>query len=110
MACALTYAEIDPRFGSWADIERLAERHDVLLDVMINHISRQSVETDDFLQHGRRSRYADLFITVDKVWPTAEPPADEVARIFLRKPDSPFSTVRIRSTGESERVWTSLTQ
>ncbi len=104
----LTYAEIDPRFGSWADIERLAERHDVLLDVMINHISRRSVEFEDFLENGRRSRYADLFITVDKVWPGGDPSPGEIARIFLRKPDSPFSTVTIRSTGESERVWTSF--
>ncbi len=104
----LTYAEIDPRFGSWTEMERLAERHDVLLDVMINHISRRSVEFEDFLQNGRRSPYADLFITVDKVWPSGDPPPDEVARIFLRKPNSPFSTVTIRSTGEPERVWTSF--
>jgi sucrose phosphorylase len=104
----LTYAEIDPRFGSWTEMERLAERHDVLLDVMINHISRRSVEFEDFLQNGRRSPYADLFITVDKVWPSGNPPPDEVARIFLRKPNSPLSTVTIRSTGEPERVWTSF--
>ena len=104
----LTYAEIDPRFGTWADIEHLAERHDLLLDLMINHISRQSVEFQDFLQHGRRSRYADLFITVDKVWPGGDPPARDVAMIFLRKPDSPFSTVTIADTGTTERVWTSF--
>ena len=104
----LTYSEIDPRFGSWADIERLAERHDVLLDVMINHISRRSVEFEDFLERGRSSRYADLFITVDKVWPGGDPPPDEIAKIFLRKPDTPFSTVTIRSTGGTERVWTSF--
>ena len=27
---ALTYGEIDPRFGTWHDIERIAESHDVL--------------------------------------------------------------------------------
>lgn len=104
----LTYAEIDPRFGTWADVERLAQGHDVLLDLMINHLSRRSVEFEDFQAHGRRSRYADLFITVDKVWPDADPPADEVARIFLRKPDSPFSAVTIEDTGEVEQVWTSF--
>ena len=35
------------------------------------------------------------------------PPSD-VARIFLRKPDAPFSTVTIESTGEQERIWTSF--
>ena len=104
----LTYREIDPRFGSWADVEHIAQRHDVVLDLMVNHISRRSVEFEDFLRLGRRSRYADLFITVDKVWPNGDPPDDEVARIFLRKPDLPFSTVTIGGSAETERVWTSF--
>jgi sucrose phosphorylase len=104
----LTYGEIDPRFGTWADVEHLAQGRDVLLDLMINHISRRSVEFEDFRAHGRRSPYADLFITVDKVWPSGDPPADEVARIFLRKPDTPFSSVTIEETGVVEQVWTSF--
>lgn len=104
----LTYDRIDPRFGSWADIERLASHQDVVLDLMINHISRQSPEFKDFARHGRRSPSADLFITVDKVWPGGEPPASDVARIFLRKPDAPFSTITIDDTGRQERIWTSF--
>src|SRR5512145_1881340 len=65
----LTYAEIDPRFGTWDDVRALTRDHDVLLDLMVNHISRQSDEFRDFLAHGRRSAWADLFITLDKVWP-----------------------------------------
>ena len=104
----LTYHDIDPRFGTWDDIRRISERHDVLLDLMINHISRQSPEFLDFERRGRRSAYADLFITVDKVWPNGNPPQADIDLIFLRKPDSPFSTVTIRETGEQERVWTSF--
>ena len=104
----LTYRLIDPRFGTWRDIERIAESHDVLLDVMINHLSRQSAEFQDFQRRGRHSPNADLFITVDKVWPDGDPPADDIAKIFLRKPDSPFSTVSIGETGATERVWTSF--
>ncbi len=40
---------------------------------MVNHVSRQSEEFRDFERHGRRSEYADLFITLDKVWPDGEP-------------------------------------
>jgi sucrose phosphorylase len=104
----VTYQEIDPRFGTWEDIRRIDRRHDVLLDVMINHISRQSPEFQDFQRVGRRSRHADLFITLDKVWPDGDPPPGDVAQIFLRKPDAPFSTVTIEETGESERIWTSF--
>jgi len=104
----VTYRHIDPRFGNWDDIGALAADHDVLLDLMVNHISRQSDEFLDFAQHGRRSRWADLFITVDKVWPHGEPPADDVARIFLRKPDHPFTTITIGDSGEQETIWTSF--
>jgi sucrose phosphorylase len=104
----LTYREIDPRFGSWDDIHGLATDHDVLLDLMVNHVSRRSEEFQDFQKRGRRSRWADLFITLDKVWPEGRPPAADVARIFLRKPVDPFSTVTIADTGEQETVWTSF--
>jgi sucrose phosphorylase len=104
----VTYRDIDPRFGSWDDVRDLAVDHDVLLDLMVNHISRQSDEFRDFQQHGRRSRWADLFITLDKVWPDGPPPADDVARIFLRKPDHPFTTITIGDSGQQETIWTSF--
>jgi sucrose phosphorylase len=104
----MSYRDIDRRFGTWDDIQQIAAHHDVLLDVMINHISRQSTEFRDFQRFGRRSRYADLFITLDKVWPNGDPPAGDVAQIFLRKPDSPFSTITIKESGDAERIWTSF--
>jgi sucrose phosphorylase len=104
----LTYDSIDPRFGTWEDIRRIASSHEVLLDLMINHISRKSQEFQDFELHGRKSDFADLFITIDKIWPDGQPVAAEVAQIFLRKPDAPFSDVTIGDTGVRERVWTSF--
>ncbi len=104
----ITYRDIEPRFGSWHDIRRIGQRHDVLLDLMVNHLSRQSPEFEDFQRHGRRSPSSDLFITLDKVWPEGHPEDGDVARIFLRKPGSPFSTVTIADSGEQERIWTSF--
>ena len=104
----VTYDTIDPRFGTWEDIAHLAQRHDVLLDLMINHISRESREFQDFQRRGRSSPFADLFITLDKVWPNGQPAEEDIARIFLRKPDTPFSTVTIEETGVEERIWTSF--
>jgi len=104
----LTYREIEPRFGGWADIRGIAQTHDVLLDLMVNHISRRSAEFRDFERNGRASAYADLFITLDKVWPSGVADPADVARIFLRKPDHPFSTIAIGTTGEQETVWTTF--
>lgn len=104
----VTYQRIEPRFGGWDDIGSLARDHDVLLDLMVNHISRRSDEFLDFEIHGRTAASADLFITLDKVWPDGHPPADDVARIFLRKPSDPFTTVAIETTGAAETIWTTF--
>jgi sucrose 6(F)-phosphate phosphorylase len=101
----LDYFEIDPKFGTWKDIRRIGERFDVLLDLMVNHISRQSPYFQDFLKMGRRSEFSDLFITLDKIWPEGNPPPEDVSRIFLRRPDDPFIEVIIEESGKKERLW-----
>jgi sucrose phosphorylase len=103
----LTYLEIEPRFGSWDDIRRIGESFDVMLDLMVNHISRQSVYFQDFLKKGRRSQYCDLFITLDKLWPDGNPSEEDLAKVFLRRP-SPFSSFTIEETGREEKVWTTF--
>lgn len=104
----ITYLEIEPAFGSWADVRRIGERFDVLVDLMVNHISRQSPFFQDFIQKGRKSAHADLFITLDKIWPDGQPPQADVAKIFLRKPEHPFSDIVVEETGKVERIWTSF--
>ncbi len=101
----LTYFEIEPRFGSWEDVQRIGEQFPVVVDLMVNHISRQSAYFQDFARRGRRSPYAGLFLTLDKIWPGGNPPQEDVHKIFLRRPEHPFVDVRIEETGEVERVW-----
>lgn len=48
----LTYLEIEPSFGTWEDIQAIGEKFDVLVDLMVNHISRQSSYFQDFLAKG----------------------------------------------------------
>src|SRR5690625_620420 len=60
----LTYLEIEPQFGSWEDIKSLGEEYDILIDLMVNHISRSSNYFQCFLEKGRKSEYADMFITL----------------------------------------------
>jgi sucrose 6(F)-phosphate phosphorylase len=100
-----TYFEIDPAFGSWEDIRQLSQDSDIMLDLMVNHISRQSEYFHDFRKRGRHSAYADLFIPLDKHWPTGEPDPEDVRKIFLRRPEHPFIDIEIAETGETERLW-----
>ena len=103
----LTYLEIEPGFGDWKDIRRIGEKYDILLDLMVNHISAKSAYFQDFLKYGRKSEYADLFIPVDKIWADGKPTAEDVEKIFLRR-KKPFSSFVIEETGLTEKVWTTF--
>ena len=92
-----TYFEIEPRFGGWEDIRRISEHSDIVLDLMVNHISRKSPYFQDFQQKGRASQYADLFITLDKVWPDGAANPADVGKIFLRRPEHPFADIPIET-------------
>lgn len=101
----LTYLEIEPSFGTWEDIQAIGEKFDVLVDLMVNHISRQSSYFQDFLAKGRASEYADMFLTLDKVWENGEPDQKDIDNMFLRRP-LPYSTFRIGD--KEEKVWTTF--
>jgi sucrose phosphorylase len=103
----LTYLEIEPEFGTWEDIKTIGKNFDVLVDLMVNHISRQSKYFQDFLRKGRKSEHADLFITLDKLWKNGEPVEEDVKKMFLRR-KMPYSTFTIEETGEEEKVWTTF--
>lgn len=103
----LTYLEIEPTFGTWEDIRNIGENFDILLDLMVNHISKQSTFFQDFLKNGREAEYADLFITLDKIWNDGKPVEEDVSKMFLRRKE-PFSSFTIAKTGSNERVWTTF--
>lgn len=103
----LTYLEIEPSFGTWEDVQALGQEYDLLFDMMVNHVSRQSVYFQDFLDKGRDSEYADMFITLDKLWPDGQPVQADIDQMFLRR-TVPYSTFTIRKTGEEIKVWTTF--
>lgn len=103
----INYFEIEPIFGDWEDIREIGKNFDIIMDLMVNHISKSSDYFQDFLANGRKSEYADLFITLDKVWAEGEPVQEDIDKMFLRR-ELPYSTFNIEETGEEERVWTTF--
>ncbi|WP_019912092.1 sucrose phosphorylase [Paenibacillus sp. HW567] len=103
----LTYLEIDPDFGSWEDMQAIGEQFDLLVDLMVNHISRQSPYFQDFLAKGEASAHSDLFLTLDKVWKDGEPVQADMEKMFLRR-SVPYSTFEIQETGAEMKVWTTF--
>ncbi len=102
----LTHTEVDPAFGGWVDVERIAAEFDLCLDLTINHISDASAEFQDFLQHGYKSEHADLFVHVDQM---GEITPDDMAKIHIRKEKEPFREVRF-ADGSTGRVWCTFTE
>ncbi len=62
----LTHFEVDPVFGTWADVQLITAQHDFMSDVVLNHVSKQSIWFQDYLAKGDASEYADYFITAEK--------------------------------------------
>lgn len=98
------YDQVDPKFGSWGDIERLARSYDLTADFMINHISRSSSLFRDFIENKDGSAHAKMFIRYKNFWPGGEPPAEEIEKIYKRKPREPAVEVTF-ADGTTERVW-----
>jgi len=98
---ALTYFEVEKSFGDWGDVAVLGEKYDILADIMVNHISRQSEYFQDYLKNGKKSKYSDFFLTLDKIWEDGVPVTSDVEKMFLRR-QLPYSKY-----GE-ESVWTTF--
>jgi len=98
------YDLVNPDLGTWSDIERLAERYDLTVDFMINHLSRHSPQFTDFVQRKDESPYAKMFIRYNDFWQSGSPTEDQTARIYKRKPRAPAVDITF-SDGTTEKVW-----
>lgn len=102
----LSHREIEPRFGGWDDIGHLAARHDLCIDLVLNHLSDQSPEFLDYLRHGARSSSAPLFVDVDAMGKITQ---DDLAKIHIRKEKEPFREVHF-ADGRRGRVWCTFSE
>ncbi len=103
----IDHTQVDPRLGEWSDIKALSKNVDVMGDVIVNHMSSQSPQFLDFLQHGPNSRYAELFLTLDAVFPGGATERDLTA-IYRPRPGLPFSVFSF-ADGEKCVLWTTFT-
>ncbi len=100
----LTYEKVDPAFGSWEDIEALAAGKDLIVDFMVNHISRRSRYFEDFVEKKDASPYSELFIRYNRFWPEGRPTEEDLKKIYTRKPRPPYLEVDF-ADGSMEKVW-----
>jgi sucrose phosphorylase len=105
----LGYDRVDPQFGDWNAVEGLAGRYDIVVDFMVNHISRHSPQFLDFLKRGEKSPWADLFLNVRKFHPSGEIPPDDLAKIYTRKPRAPLTKV-VHPDGSEDTLWCTFSE
>ena len=100
----MDYTKVDPAFGGWENVERLADKYYLMFDYMINHISAQSEYYKDFLAKKEDSEYKDLFIRYKDFWEGGEPTQEQVDVIYKRKPRAPYVDAHF-ADGTTEKVW-----
>lgn len=103
----IDHTTVDPSVGSWDDVAALATDHEVMADLIVNHVSAESDPFLDWLAHGDDSTVAGLFLTPEQVF-GREPGTEEVAAIHRPRPTSPFTEVTF-ADGRSHLVWTTFT-
>ena len=103
----IDHTMVDPRLGTWKDIENIAEDYDLMVDMIVNHISASSPEFLSFLESGEQSLFYDLFLTFESVFPNGATEAD-LTEIYRPRPGLPFTPFKL-ADGSVKLVWTTFT-
>lgn len=105
----ICYDSVDPKFGSWNDIDRLAGKYYLMADFMLNHVSIRCAEFQDYMKNGDASPYKNMFIHWETFWPNGEPTDDELNALYRRKADGPYLSF-VREDGREVRLWNTFFQ
>ncbi len=92
----IDHTQVDPRLGTWDDVATLAERVDVMADVIVNHMSRHSPQFVDWDRGGDDSPYAGMFLTYSRVFPQGACESDLLA-LSTPAPDAPVHEAHQRA-------------
>ena len=103
----IDHTQVDSRLGNWDDIKVLGEGHELMADLIVNHMSAKSKEFQSVLQYGKESPYWDLFLTKDKVFPNGLSKSD-ADKIYRPRPGSCFTNFALPNN-ESADFWTTFT-
>lgn len=98
---------IDSRLGNWNDLKALSNDVDIMADLIVNHVSAESKAFQDYLEKGKESEYASLFLSYETVFPNGASESD-LTSIYRPRPGFPFTNVKFQD-GSSKLIWTTFT-
>ncbi|BBN82889.1 sucrose phosphorylase [Pseudoalteromonas sp. A25] len=103
----IDHAQVDSRLGNWQALSDIGQEYEVMADLIVNHVSAQSVEFKDVLKNGSSSSYWSMFLKETDVFPHGITKTQADA-IFRPRPTSCFSPKELAS-GEVVNFWTTFT-
>ncbi|WP_446358121.1 alpha-amylase family glycosyl hydrolase [Coleofasciculus sp. G2-EDA-02] len=89
----IDYLKVNPELGSWEDIQSIAQKFDLMLDLVLNHVSSQSAWFEQFKQGIKPG--CDYFIEVD--------PTTDLSQV-VRPRSSPL-LVKVDTVNGEKHVW-----
>lgn len=92
----IDFREVDPDLGSWEDVAKISGHYRLMVDLVINHISRQSEWFQGFIKGDED--FLKYFITVD--------PDEDLSHV-IRPRALPLLTP-VQTTRGLEHVWTTF--
>jgi sucrose phosphorylase len=101
------HTTVDPKLGNWDDLSVLGRSFDLMADLIVNHVSRDSPQFQDYSRQGSASPYAGMFLTYGRVFPQGATEAELLA-IYRPRPGLPFAHITLQ-TGEEHLFWTTFT-
>lgn len=102
----IDHTAIDHRLGDWRDLAALGQHVEVMADVIVNHMSSESPEFQDWALRGSASPSAGLFLTYDTVFPKGATQKDLLS-IYRPRPGLPFTAAKV--LGGRQLLWTTFT-
>jgi len=103
----IDHTQVDPRLGTWEDLRALGGLVEITADLIVNHVSTLSPQFQDFSARGEASEYAEMFLTLDRVFPQGAREAD-LLRIYRPRPGLPLTYMRMQN-GAQRLLWTTFT-
>jgi sucrose phosphorylase len=103
----IDHLRVDPRLGEWDDVSTLSRDWELMADVIVNHMSCDSPQFQDFSKLGAESKYKGLFLTFSSVFPQGASEKDLLA-LYRPRPGLPLTATTLAS-GERRLLWTTFT-
>jgi sucrose phosphorylase len=103
----IDHLRVDPRLGEWDDVSALSRDWELMADVIVNHMSCDSPQFQDFSKLGPESKHKGLFLTFSSVFPQGASERDLLA-LYRPRPGLPLTATTL-ANGERRLLWTTFT-